>query len=90
LLILNSGTGTRGWKTLVRLIKPLVISPFVRQTLRRYLSVPKHEDLVALARMVETGSLMPVVDRTYSPSEVPAALAYIETGHVRGKVAVRW
>ncbi|MEY4577376.1 MAG: Mycocerosic acid synthase [Pseudomonadota bacterium] len=90
LLILNSGTGTRGWKTLVRLLKPLVISRFVRQTLRRYLSVPKHEDLVALSRMVEAGSLMPTVDRTYSPSELPAALAYIETGHVRGKVAVRW
>jgi NADPH:quinone reductase-like Zn-dependent oxidoreductase len=88
LLILNSGTGTRGVKTLVRLLKPLAISPFVRQTLRRYLSVPKHEDLVALARMVDAGSPMPVVDRTYQPSEVPAALAYIETGHVRGKVAV--
>lgn len=46
--------------------------------------------LVALARMVEAGSLMPAVDRTYLPSEVPAALAYIETGHVRGKVAVSW
>jgi NADPH:quinone reductase-like Zn-dependent oxidoreductase len=59
LLILNSGTGTRGLKTLVRLLKPLVISPSVRQTLRRYLTVPKHEDLVALA-------LIPVIDRTYS------------------------
>jgi NADPH:quinone reductase-like Zn-dependent oxidoreductase len=37
--------------------------------------------------MVGAGSLMPVVD-TYALSEVPAALAYIETGHVRGKVAV--
>jgi len=90
LLILNSGTGTRGLRTLVRLLKPLVISPFVRHTLRRYLSVPKHEDLVALARMIEAGSLMPAIDRTYPAAAVPAALAYIETGHVRGKVAVRW
>jgi NADPH:quinone reductase-like Zn-dependent oxidoreductase len=88
LLILNSGTGTRGLATLVRLLKPLVLSPFLRQTLRRYLSVPKHEDLVALSRMVEAGSLMPLIDRTYLPAEVPAALAYIETGHARGKVVV--
>jgi NADPH:quinone reductase-like Zn-dependent oxidoreductase len=90
LLILNSGTGTRGWKTLVRLLKPLIISPFARQTLRRYLSAPKHEDLAALARMVEAGTLMPAIDRTYTASQVPAALAYIETGHARGKVAVSW
>lgn len=53
LLILNSGTGTRGVATLVPLA---VISPFVRQTLRRYMSAPKHEDLAELARMVDAGS----------------------------------
>lgn len=66
ILILNSGTGTRGFKTLVRLLRPLVISPFVRQTLRRYLSAPNHEDLAALARLVDTASLEPVIDRIYS------------------------
>ena len=87
-LVLNSGTGARGIGMLVRLLKPLVVSPFVRQNLRRYLSVPKHEDLLVLKEMVESGKLTPVIDRTYPLRETPAALGYIEGGHARGKVVV--
>lgn len=87
-LILNSGTGARGLKMLIRLVKPLVVSPFVRQNLRRYLSTPNHEDLVVLKGLVESGKLHPVVGRTFPLSETPAALRYIEGGHARGKVVV--
>ena len=67
---------------------PLVLSPFVRQNLRRYLSVPNHEDLVVLKELVESGKLTPVIDKTYQLRETPAALGYIEGGHVRGKVVI--
>jgi NADPH:quinone reductase-like Zn-dependent oxidoreductase len=87
-LILNSGTGARGLRFLVRLVKPLVLSPFVRQSLRRYLSVPNHEDLVVLKELVESGELTPVIDKTYPLGETPAALGYIESGHARGKVVI--
>jgi NADPH:quinone reductase-like Zn-dependent oxidoreductase len=87
-LILNSGSGAYGIELLLRLIKPLVLSPFVRQSLRRYLSVPNHEDLVVLKKLVETGKLMPVIERTYPLSETAAALGHIEAGHTRGKVVV--
>jgi NADPH:quinone reductase-like Zn-dependent oxidoreductase len=29
-----------------------------------------------------------VIDRTYSLSEVPEAIRYLEEGHARGKIAV--
>ena len=87
-LILNSGTGADGIGMLVRLVKPLMLSPFVRQKLRRYLSVPNHEDLVILKGLVESRKLTPVIDRTYPLHETPAALGYIEAGHVRGKVVI--
>lgn len=87
-LILNSGTGARGIEMLIRLVKPLVVSPFVRQNLRRYLSTPNYEDLVVLKELVESGKLHPVVDRTYPLSETSDALRYIEGGHARGKVVV--
>src|SRR5918911_1732329 len=87
-LILNSGTGAHGIAMLVRLVKPLVVSPFLRQKLRRYLSAPKHEDLVILRELVESGKLSPVIDRKYPLHETPAALGYIEGGHVRGKVVI--
>lgn len=88
MLILNSGTGARGMKMMVRLIKPLVLSPFASQDLRRYLSVPNHEDLAVLGELVEAGRLHPVIDRIYPLDQTAAALAYIERGHTRGKVII--
>ncbi|TMG04351.1 MAG: NAD(P)-dependent alcohol dehydrogenase [Chloroflexi bacterium] len=87
-LVLNSGTGARGMGMLVRLVKPLVVSPFARQNLRRYLVKPNHEDLVYLKEMAESGKLRPVIDKTYPLAETAAALAYIEGGHAAGKVVV--
>jgi NADPH:quinone reductase-like Zn-dependent oxidoreductase len=87
-LVLNSGTGARGLSLMARLIKPLVVSPFVRQTLRRYISAPTHQDLVVLSELIESGKLTPVIDRTYPLTETPAALRHIEGGHARGKVVI--
>jgi NADPH:quinone reductase-like Zn-dependent oxidoreductase len=87
-LILNSGTGASGLGLMVRLIKPLVLSPFSRQKLRRYLSSPDHQDLTVLKELVESGKLKPVIGKTYPLAEVPAALRHIEGGHARGKVVI--
>lgn len=87
-LILNSGTGAAGVAMLVRLFKPLLLSPFVRQNLRRYVSAPNLADLLALKRLAEAGQLKPVIDKTYPLSETRAALCHIESGHARGKVMV--
>lgn len=87
-LILNSGSGDPGIAMLVRLFKPLVLSPFLRQDMRRYLSVPNHADLDLLKAMVEGGKLTPVIGKTYPLRETPAALRQIEGGHSRGKVVI--
>ena len=89
MLICNSGTGARGLRFMQRLLKPVLLAPFVRHKLRRYVSLPKHEDLLALSQLVERGSLRAIIDRTYPLQETPAALTYIETGHARGKVVVK-
>ena len=87
-LILNSGTGAEGVRMFTRLLKPIVLSPFVRHTLRRYLSKANHKDLVVLKELVESGRLKPVIDRTYPFADTTAALSYIDTGRARGKVVV--
>ncbi len=87
-LIVNSGTGARGLKMMIRLLKPLVLAPFARQNLRRYVSTPNHQDLVALKELVESGKLTPVVKETYPLPRTPEALLHIEGGHARGKVVV--
>lgn len=88
-LILNSGTGARGWKLGTRLLRPLFLSPFVSQNLRRYLSEPNQADLNALKELLETGKLTPVIDRVFPLAETARALQHIETGRARGKVVVK-
>jgi NADPH:quinone reductase-like Zn-dependent oxidoreductase len=87
-LLLNSGTGATGVSMLVRMFKPLVLSLFVRQKLRRHITSPNHNDLAVLADLVESGQLQAVIDRKYPLEQTPEALAYIEGGHARGKVVV--
>ena len=87
-LILNFGTGAQRIGRLVRLLKPLVLSPFVQQSLRRYLSVANPKDLVVLKELVESGRLTPVIDRAHPLHETADALRYIEAGHARGKVVI--
>lgn len=45
-------------------------------------------DLATLARMVGTGQLKPVLDRTFPLAQAADALRYLETGRARGKVIV--
>lgn len=87
-LLLNSGTGAAGFPFLVRLLKPLLLSPFVRHNLRRYLSTPNQADLVLLKGLLETGKLAPSVGHVYHLHETPAALRHIDSGHARGKVVI--
>jgi NADPH:quinone reductase-like Zn-dependent oxidoreductase len=43
-------------------------------------------DLELLAELIEAGKVRPVIDRRYPFAEIPAAIAYLEQGHARGKV----
>ena len=87
-LVLMSGTGASGLGLLVRLIRPVVMAPFVKHSLRRPYSNPKRVDLEVLTSMVEAGTLRPVIDSTYALPDTAAALCHIEAGHARGKVVV--
>jgi NADPH:quinone reductase-like Zn-dependent oxidoreductase len=45
-------------------------------------------DLEFLSELIEAGKLRPEVDRRYPFAEIPAAIAYLELGHAKGKVVV--
>jgi NADPH:quinone reductase-like Zn-dependent oxidoreductase len=87
-LVLNTGSGARGIKLLVRLLKSFALSPFVRQRLVRYLSRPNYADLMLIKELVESGRMRPVIDRMFPLSETAAALRHIQTGDVPGKIVV--
>jgi len=46
------------------------------------------KDLELLSELIEAGKVSPVIDRRYPFGEIPAAIAYLEQGHARGKVVV--
>ncbi|HEV3475068.1 MAG TPA: NAD(P)-dependent alcohol dehydrogenase [Actinomycetota bacterium] len=46
------------------------------------------QDLAVLSHMIDAGKVRPQIDRRYGFEEIPAAIAYLEKGHARGKVVV--
>jgi NADPH:quinone reductase-like Zn-dependent oxidoreductase len=46
------------------------------------------KDLVFLKDLLETGKIVPVIDRRYPLSGVAEALRYLEEGHAQGKVVI--
>ena len=49
---------------------------------------PNKKDLALLAELLETGKVVPVIDRRYPLREVPEAIRHLEEGHARGKVVI--
>ena len=71
-----------------RIIKALLLAPFVRQRLAPFLAKRSSDDLRVVKELVEAGTVTPVVDRSYPLSDVPEAIRYLEQGHARGKVVI--
>jgi NADPH:quinone reductase-like Zn-dependent oxidoreductase len=72
-----------------RLLKAVMLWPLTRR--RRVVPfVPKSrpEDLALLARLVERGTITPVIDGRFPLSETAAAVRRLGAGHPRGKVVI--
>lgn len=88
-LLLSSGESSGRWiGPIGRIIKALVLSPFVSQRLAPFEAKRSREDLQTLKELIEAGKVTPVIDRTYSLSEVPVAIRHLEEGHARGKIVI--
>src|SRR6266567_1748923 len=71
-----------------RVINTMLLSPFVSQKMGMMMADANQKDLTALGDLMQAGKVKPVIDKTYKLSEVPAAIAYLEEGHARGKVVI--
>lgn len=75
-----------------RLYQALVLGPIISMFGNKKMSLlivnPKQNDNVRLLELVESGSIVPIIDRRYPLSGVPDALRHVGEGHALGKVVV--
>ena len=88
-LLLSSGESNGRWVgPFDRVVKAMLLSRFVSQRLVTFLAKASMDDLQIIKELIEAYKVRPVIDRTYGLGETPAAIAYLEEGHARGKVVI--
>ena len=88
ILVIIGGSKGNWLGPLMRPIKALMYSPFVSQEFILILAKMDGDDLATLGELMQAGNVTPVIDRSYTLSEVPDAIRYSEEGHARGKIII--
>jgi NADPH:quinone reductase-like Zn-dependent oxidoreductase len=69
------------------LLRPL-LSRLGRRELRLMMTQPQQKDLAFLKELLESGKVVPVIDRRYPLRDVAEAMRYLLRGHSSGKVII--
>ncbi len=76
----------------LRFLQAMLLSLWFSKPHRRQVKClaakPNQEDLTIVRDLLEAEKIVPVIDRTYSLKEVPAAIRHLEQRQVRGKVVI--
>jgi NADPH:quinone reductase-like Zn-dependent oxidoreductase len=88
-----AGLGGAGWhegfaSRLLGELNGYLRSRFTSQKFIAYIAQFNQADMSILADLMQSGKVMPVIDRTYKLSETSQALRYLEQGHARGKIVI--
>ncbi|MCG7345984.1 NAD(P)-dependent alcohol dehydrogenase [Sporosarcina sp. ACRSL] len=65
-----------------------LLSVFGKKKFITFLQRANQQDLLVMKELIEEGKVKPVIDRTYSLSEIPQAFHYFQEGHSQGKVMI--
>jgi NADPH:quinone reductase-like Zn-dependent oxidoreductase len=87
-LVIVGGSGGPWLMGVGRSLNALALSPFTGQNLTMFLSKTTKEDLTALAELVDSGDVVPVIDGSYALAETPQALTHVGERHTRGKTVI--
>ena len=87
ILVMVGGSGS-GIEMLLTPIQAFLMSTFGDQEFLSFLARLKPEDLGVIGDLMREEKVMSVIDRTYPLNDVPAAIAYSEEGHARGKIVI--
>ncbi len=81
--------GRRWLGSLPRFFNLTALSLFMSQLPdMNFTMMSKKDSLDILREFLEAGKIKPVIDRTFSLSEVPEAIRCLKTGHAKGKIVV--
>jgi NADPH:quinone reductase-like Zn-dependent oxidoreductase len=80
--------------TMPQILQAMLLGPFMSRKNGKKMGFmgiakPNQKDLVYLKELLEAGKIVPVIEKSYPLSEVPAAMRYLLEGHARGKVVVQ-
>jgi NADPH:quinone reductase-like Zn-dependent oxidoreductase len=88
-LIPNGAGAPNGWfGGLGRPLRAAIVSLFVKEQGRGFVSKENPADLAELRRLAAAGAITPVIDRTYPLEEGIAALSHVGEGHARGTTVI--
>jgi NADPH:quinone reductase-like Zn-dependent oxidoreductase len=88
LVIIGGEEGGKWTGGFGRTLRAPLLSPFVRQRLAMLASKERASDQERLILLIEAGKVIPSIDRTYPLDRVPEAMQHLESGQVRGKLAI--
>lgn len=82
-----------GFTTMPRLFEHMLLGPLLSKKGGKTVGMmgtanPNKADLLVIKELLETGQVVPVIDRTYPLAETADAIRYLETGRARGKVII--
>jgi NADPH:quinone reductase-like Zn-dependent oxidoreductase len=90
-LVLSGGGVSRGGSVIGPIglmVRGMALSRFVRHRIVLLTARPSEDNLATLKQLTESGTITPVIDRTYPLAQAPDAIRYLETEHARAKVVI--
>jgi NADPH:quinone reductase-like Zn-dependent oxidoreductase len=77
---------------LARILQAMLLAPLLSRMgskkTRFFIASINQKDLVFLKELLETGKVVPVIDRRYPLSDAAEAVSYLEEGHAQGKIVL--
>jgi NADPH:quinone reductase-like Zn-dependent oxidoreductase len=78
-----------GW---IQILQAMLLGPLLsmmgRRKMRFFIAKINQKNLVLLKDLIETGKVVPIIDRRYPLSGVAEAFRYLEEGHAQGKIVI--
>lgn len=71
-----------------RQIRAVLMSPFLKQNMKMFVSGEKHSMMMRLNEYIQSGAVKPSIGKRFALDEVPAAMRWMVAGNAEGKTLI--